>query len=245
MLGSKNIDTINNSDIYDRYKDLYLSEKEREEKLLQGMQSANRLKTRLGAKKADGTALTMTTQENAVKKTFDKRFAILLDFDFFKNPVYPYGLKEDFIVRPELNSSEKVTLCTEDTSATYKLSDKSLEYDVIFEEPYATTIGLIYAGTTSVPYTKVTSIHYQTLPKKSTTWKIDVNNLSVRSLRGVLLLFVDERDDLANKSKAFYNPSIKMILTTINGIPHQLFRAGLQGRDIYPEIKKIFLQGTL
>ena len=77
MLGSKDVDTINNLDIYDRYKDLYLSQKEREEKLLQGMQSANGLKTRLGAKKADGTALTMTTQENAVKKTFDKRFAIL------------------------------------------------------------------------------------------------------------------------------------------------------------------------
>ena len=105
----------------------------------------------------------------AVKKTFDKSFVILLDFDFFKNPVYPYGLKEDFIVRPELNSSEEVILCTEDTSATYKLSDISLEYDVIFEEPYATTIGLMYTGLTSVPYTKVTSIHYQTLPKKSTT----------------------------------------------------------------------------
>ena len=44
MLGSKDIDTINNSDIYDIYKDLYLSEKECEEKLLQGIQSANGLK---------------------------------------------------------------------------------------------------------------------------------------------------------------------------------------------------------
>ena len=34
MLGSKDIDKINNSDIYDIYKDLYLSNKEREEKLL-------------------------------------------------------------------------------------------------------------------------------------------------------------------------------------------------------------------
>ena len=34
MLGSKEIDTINNSDLYDTYKDLYLSEKEREKKLL-------------------------------------------------------------------------------------------------------------------------------------------------------------------------------------------------------------------
>ena len=38
MLGSKEIDTINNSDIYDTYKALYLSEKEREKKLLQSIQ---------------------------------------------------------------------------------------------------------------------------------------------------------------------------------------------------------------
>ena len=44
MLGSKNIDTINNSDVYDTYKDLYLSEKELEKKLLQGIQMANSLK---------------------------------------------------------------------------------------------------------------------------------------------------------------------------------------------------------
>ena len=34
MLGSKDVDMINKSDIYDTYKDLYQSEKEREEKLL-------------------------------------------------------------------------------------------------------------------------------------------------------------------------------------------------------------------
>ena len=51
MLGSRDVDTINNSNIYDTYKDLYLSKKEREEKLLQGIQSANGLKVRLGAKK--------------------------------------------------------------------------------------------------------------------------------------------------------------------------------------------------
>ena len=123
MLGSKNIDTINNSDIYDTYKDLYLSQKEREEKLLQGVQSASRLNARLGEKKADGTPVTLTTQENAIKKDFDKRFAILLDFDFFKHPVYLYGLREDLIVRLELNSAENAILCTGDTNATNKLSD--------------------------------------------------------------------------------------------------------------------------
>ena len=50
MLGSKIIDTINNSDIYDTYKDLYLSEKEHEGKLLQRIQWTNGLKVRVGAK---------------------------------------------------------------------------------------------------------------------------------------------------------------------------------------------------
>ena len=72
----------------------------------------------MGAKKPDGTALTMTAEENAIKKTFDKRFTIPLDFDFFKPPVYPYGLKEDLIVMLQLNSSEKVILCTGDTNTT-------------------------------------------------------------------------------------------------------------------------------
>ena len=53
----------------------------------------------------------MTKQENAIKKTYHKRFAIPLDFDFFAHLVYPYGLKENLIVRVELNSSEKIILC--------------------------------------------------------------------------------------------------------------------------------------
>ena len=152
------MDAINNSDIYSTYKDLYLSEKEREEKL-QDIQPVNGLKARLAAKKADSTALTLTTQENAIKKTHDKRFSIPLDFDFFKHPMYPYGLKEDLIVRLELNSAEKVILSTGDTNAAYKLSDISLEYDAMFDEPYATIIGEMYIGTTLIPYSKVTSIH--------------------------------------------------------------------------------------
>ena len=91
----------------------------------------------MDAEKADGTAPTVTNQEKVIKKAFGKRLAIPLDFDFLKHPVYQYRPKTDLIVRPELNFSEKVILCIGDTSATYKLSDISLEYDAIFDEPYA------------------------------------------------------------------------------------------------------------
>ena len=157
---------------------------------------------------------------------------------FFRHPVYSYGLKEDLIVKLELN---KVILCAGDNSAAYKLADISLEYDAIFDESYATSIGEMYTGTTSILYTKVTSIHYQALSKKDNTWKIDANNLSVWSLQGLLLLFLEKLDDnFANKNEEFYNPSIKKVLVTITGMPHQLFAAGLEARDIYPELKKYF-----
>ena len=223
----------------------YLSEKEREEKQLQGIQSANGLKAKQGAKKADGTALTVTDQENAVKKTLDKRFAVPLDFDFFKHPVYPYGLKERLFIRIKLNLAKNVLLCKGDTNPIYKISDIFLEYDAIFDKSYAKGIGEMFIGTMSIPYTKVTSIHYEALSEIDIVWKIDVNNLSVKSLQGLLLLFLDKCNDFAHKNEKFYNPSIKKVLVTINGMPHQLFVVGLQARDIYPELKKYFTKNTL
>ena len=59
-----------------------------------------------------------------------------------------------------------------------------------------------------------------------------------------MLLFLDKCDDFANKNEEFYNPNIKKVLKTINGIPHQLSAAGLQARDIYLEIKNIFTKKT-
>ena len=126
----------------------------------------------MGPKKSDGAALTLTTQENVIKKTYDKKFAIPLDFDFFKHPVYPYGLKEDLTINIELNSAKEVILYTGDTNAIYKISDIILEYDAIFDNPYATNIREAYIRERPIPYTKVTSIHYQAISKKTLSGKL-------------------------------------------------------------------------
>ena len=162
---------------------------------------------------------------------------------FFKHPVYPYGLEQRLLIKIELNSTKNVLLCAGDTNATYKLSDISLEYDVVLDGPYAIAIGKMYVKT-SLYHTKITSVHYQTLSKKDTIWKIDVNNLSIRSLQGLLLLFLDKCDDFAKKDEEFYSRSINKISVMINGISLQLYRAGLQARDIYPELKKYFYKGN-
>lgn len=99
-----------------------------------------------GCKKIDGTAITVTIQEDAIIKIFGTRFAIPLNFDFFKNLVYSYGPREDLIVRLELNSSEMVILCSRDNTAKYNLRDISIEHDTIFD---LTTSYLLYTETAS------------------------------------------------------------------------------------------------
>lgn len=76
-----------------------------------------------GCKKIDGTAITVTIQEDAIIKIFGTRFAIPLNFDFFKCRACPYGLKEDLTVRLEFDSSEKIILFSEDVAVTYRLPD--------------------------------------------------------------------------------------------------------------------------
>ena len=111
-----------------------------------------------------------------------------LDCDSFRHPVYPYALKEDLTFLIELNSGKEVILCTGDINAIYKISEIILEYDAIFDDPYATSIPEAYIRELPIPYTKVTPIHYQALSKEDIVWKIDVNSLSIRSLRCLLLL---------------------------------------------------------
>ena len=107
-------------------------------------------------------------------------------------------------------------LCSRDTAAAPKLLEISLEYFAVFDGHYTTTIGVLYATAISIPCTNVTSIHDETLSKEDTTWITDVNNLPVRSLQGILLLFLNKRDDFENKNKEFYNLTIKKELTIIN-----------------------------
>ena len=69
LLGGKTVEVVNISNEYDTYKDLYMTSNERQDALLQGIQSETGLKARLGATKVGDTALTLSTEETAIKKT--------------------------------------------------------------------------------------------------------------------------------------------------------------------------------
>ena len=89
----------------------------------------------------------------------------------------------------------------------------------------------------SYPYDRVICEHYELLNKKESTWKIDINAIDTKSLRGLLLLFVDKAN---HRYENFYNPTMEKVLVTINGCPHELYKSGILARDLYQEVKKYF-----
>ena len=236
-LGSTELETIENCDIFDTYKDLYLTEKQRENMHFQGIQPKNGLDARLDAKKVNGTDLKLSTAENAVQTTLGNRFMIPLDFEYFKQPVSPFYLDKKLFVSIELNKAGKV-LITSDDSATYKITDLTLEYDVIIDAGYTEKVSAAQQNS-SHPYTRVTRLSYEICDKKKASWLININ-LQAKSLQGLLLRFLEDQTDFAHKVENFYNPTIKKVNVTIDGDLHQLFKGSILPRNMYQEICKKF-----
>ena len=137
-----------------------------------------------------------------------------------------FRLKEGLIVRLKLNSFKKVVLCSGDTVARYK-SHISLEYDTIFDERYSTRISEMDAGTTLIPCTKVTSIHYQTLSKKILFERLAWTICHFVHYQVYYELFLINVTTLSTKMKIFWT-LLSRKLTTVKSIPHQFFARRMQ-----------------
>ena len=140
----------------------------------------------------------------------------------------------------ELSKPEKVILCSDNTAAAYTISDIALEYDAIIDTQYTEKVSIAQENS-SYPYTRVTRLSYQILSKKDHSWLLDLK-LQAKSLQGILLFFLEDRNDFDNKVENFYNPTIKKVNITIDGDPHQISKVSILPRNMYPEICKKFYQ---
>ena len=239
-LGGKDVETLDNANVLDTHADLYMDRHKLENALLQGVQDADGLKARIGSKKTDNTAF--SAEQTAIANTLGNRFSIPLDFAIFDAILHPFSLSEDIVTRITLADANKVVLATGDADATYKISDICLEFDKVIDIELASNIRQNYELGYDIPFDKITRIHYERLSKKDTIWKLKIDSITAASLRGILVLFVDDSNDrkpFACTNK-FYNPTIQRVLVTINGDPHQLYAGGVLPKDYYFEAKKYF-----
>ena len=79
--------------------------------------------------------------------------------------------------------------------------------------------------------------------KKQTETRLNITvNAQRRSMKGLLLLFVEPYTAGARDSEKYIFPDIKKIRVTINGTPCMLYNEGLESRDIWSEASRFFMK---
>ena len=78
--------------------------------------------------------------------------------------------------------------------------------------------------------------------KSDTMWNWSFN-MPCKSLKGILVLFEEEKSYTQDTSN-FYNPKIQNVSVTVEGKPDQLYSQGMRSFEQYDEACKYFTEGV-
>ena len=128
------------------------------------------------------------------------------------------------------------------TDATCKITDISLEYEIITQPELTRSIRSEYDKMVLL-YDRVIQHSQIAVNKKDTKWNWSFND-TCKSLKGILVLFEEEGPFIRDMSK-FYNPKIEKVTMTIKSKPNQLYSQGMRSFEQYDEAHKYFTEGRL
>ena len=240
-LEGRSIFTLDSSDVFLCYQDLWKTTNERSNAAYQGIQSEALRKIRINAGDK-GTA----AKDVAIGTMYDNLFCIPLDFEILEShmPFFQSELKDRLSYELTFNNYGNVIISS-DATATYTITDIHLEFEVITSPELATLLKRKYEGKHTVLYDRVIRHSKLTLNKSDTVWNIPLAP-QAKSMKSILILFVDPADggtSYARDTEKFYNPKITNVMTTLDGNPNQLFASGMRPHQQFGEIKKIFADG--
>ena len=240
-LEGRSIYTLDSSDVFLCYQDLWKTTNERSNAVYQGIQSEALRKIRINAGDK-GTA----AKDVAIGTMYDNLFCIPLDFEILEShmPFFQSELKDRLSYELTFNNYGSV-IVSSDTTATYTITDIHLEFEVLTSPELATLLKRKYEGKHTVLYDRVIRHSKLTLNKSDTIWNIALAP-QAKSMKSILILFVDPNDGGAlygRDTEKFYNPKITNVMITLDGNPNQLFASGMRPHQQFGEIKKIFADG--
>ena len=125
-------------------------------------------------------------------------------------PYYQAGLGNRLCYEITFNDYNRVinsTVAAPD--ATFKITDISLEYEIVTQPDLARSIKAEYDGMV-LYYDRVLRHRQIIVNKKDTTWNWSFN-MPCKSLKGILVLFEEEKPYVRDTSK-FYIPTYKKSL---------------------------------
>ena len=191
-LEGNEIISIDDYDVLYSYYDCWNTITDRCNAVFQGIveadnQMENAIKHRINA-----TDKANNAKDQTVASIFDDRFCIPLDFEILESslPLYQYGLGSHLTYELTFADYSDVIKAT-NPDATYTISNISLEFDTVMNASLACQIRTEYMKS-SILYDRILRARIIPLNNSDTSFSVDINSPS-KSLKGVLLIFMEER----------------------------------------------------
>ena len=229
--------SIDDSDVFHCYNDLWKTAPERANGHYQGIDASdNRNTTRIRVGAGNGNS--SVAADKAIADIFADRFFTQLDFELLEShiPFYQSALGDRLEYELTFNNYSHVIQDTGGANASYHIGGISLEYDVVTLPELARMIDNQHKGRLAILYDRVLRHRKMTMDKSNTLWNINLN-VPARSMKGILMLFenVAAQQPFARNTDAFYNPQITKQEVTIKGIPNQLYSQGMRAYQMWDE----------
>ena len=233
--------SVDDFDILACYRDLWKTASEKKNAIRQGIISIggctlNCMKLRINA--ADKTT---PTQDKAIADAYRNKFIIPLDFEMFDSsaPYYQAWPRNRLCHELMFNDYNRV-INSSKTDATYKISDISLENDIVTQPDLPRSIKAEY-NEMVLYYDRILRHRLIIVNISDTTWNWSFN-MPCSSLKGILVLFEEEKTYVRNTSK-FYHPKIQKVSVILKGKHNQLYAQGMRPFEQYDEVRKYFAEG--
>ena len=231
-ISGNEIMSIDDSDIYHCYIDLWKTPYERANMAYQGIGKDNMLKHRVGAgdKSSD-------KEDEAIADAYKNRFCIPLDFEILEThmPFYQAGLGDKLEYELIFNDYNNVINST-DLVSKYIIKNICLEFDMVSDAELARQIRQQVSGKMVILYDRILRHRKITKNKSDTLWNINLN-IPSRSMKGILMLFEDPE---RTSTESYFNPKITKVEVTIEGVPNQLYSQGMKAYQQWDEINRFF-----
>ena len=238
--------TVQDMDGYDIYKifeDLFLSMDERANMLREGIQTVdlNRIRSNAGDKKTSGV-----DEENALNAVYGTKYRINLDHPILTSHgvFYPQALHNDLVFELTLAHAPQVVKGSDASKLGYKLENIQMEYEVIRSKTLADEATSTYASGKEFAYDLVMRERVVPITRGSDT-RLNLRvNPQRRSLKGILLLFINPFIAGARDTENYFNPDITKVAVTVNGVPNRVYNEGISGSDMWEELTRHFKPST-
>ena len=228
-------------DVYKTFQDLFLPGEKRDNMVPEGIQSEDLSKIRSGAGDAKTSGV---DAEKKLNEVYGKKYRINLDHQILTDHgiFYPQALFSDLIFEVTLAPESQVVKGSDPTKLKYKLTNIQLEYEMIHSEKLAEDAESVYTSGKEFVYDHVSRSKVVPI-NRGTETRINIKvDAQRRSMKGILLLFVEPYTAGTRDSEKYVFPALKKISVTVNGSPNMLYNNGIESQDIWSEVRRFFMK---